>query len=83
MELIARGQPRAKLAEGGDTIELRIPTGHRERITFDLTPNQAMMLQQHLQREVTAFFKFRKDEADWRAENVLAFPFDRVRRAGA
>ena len=41
MELIARGQPRAKLDEWGETIELRVPTGDRERVTFDLTPKSS------------------------------------------
>ena len=81
MELIARGQPRAKLHEAGDVIELRVPTGDREKIVFDLTPNQAMILAQYLEREVIAFFKAQSADKAWRAENVLAFPFDRVRRA--
>lgn len=74
MELIARGQPRARLScEDGETIELRVPTGARERITFDLTPNQAMMLGQDIQQAVIAFYKGRKAAANWRAENVLPF----------
>ena len=74
MELIARGQPRAKLSvEDGETIELRVPTGERERITFDLTPNQAMLLGQYLEHAVRDFFMARKADADWRAENVLPF----------
>jgi hypothetical protein len=81
MELIARGQPRAKLDDTREVIELRIPTGDREKIVFDLTPNQAMLLEQYLRREVIAFFTARREAQDWRDENVLAFPFDRVRRA--
>ena len=74
MQLIATGQPRAKLDEFGETIELRVPTGDRERLIIDLTPNQAMLLGQYIEREVIAFFKTRKAHADWRAENVIAFP---------
>lgn len=81
MELIARGQPRAKLDETGEVIELRIPTGDREKIVFDLTPNQSIVLEQLLYRANMAFWNARKAAKDWRDENVLAFPSDRVRRA--
>lgn len=73
MELIARGQPRAKLDATGSTIELRVPTGDRENITFDLTPNQALLLEQQLQRAILDFFKAREAAKQWRAENVLPF----------
>jgi hypothetical protein len=73
MELIARGQPRAKLDESGEVIELRVPTGDREHITFDITPNQALMLEHQLGRAIREFFVARKEAADWRAENVLPF----------
>lgn len=81
MELIARGQPRAKLDDTGEVIELRVPTGNRERITFDLTPNQSLVLEQHLHRANIAFFKARQASKDWQAENVIAFPFAKARRA--
>lgn len=80
MELIARGQPRAKLHDAGDVIELRVPTGDREKIVFDLTPNQSFVLEQLLHRANMAFFAARREAQEWRDENVLAFPFDRVRR---
>ena len=81
MELIARGQPRAKLHEAGDVIELRVPTGDREKIVFDLTPNQAFILLQSLQQANIDFFKARREAKAWRDENVLAFPLHRARRA--
>jgi hypothetical protein len=73
MQVIATGQPRAKLDEWGDTIELRVPTGNRERLIIDLTPNQAMALQHFLEREMCAFWKAQKAAKDWRTENVIAF----------
>lgn len=73
MELIARGQPRAKLHEAGDVIELRVPTGDREKIVFDLTPNQSFVLEQLLHRANIAFFEARKAAEDWQAENVIPF----------
>jgi hypothetical protein len=74
MLLIATGNPTAKLDEFGEAIELRIPSGRRESVTVDLTPNQCLLLQQQLQRAGIDFFKARKASADWRAENVIAFP---------
>jgi hypothetical protein len=79
MELIARGQPRAKLDDTGSVIELRIPTGDREKIIFDLTPNQSFMLEQLLRRANIAFFEARSAAKRWQAENVI--PISRARRA--
>lgn len=81
MELIARGQPRAKLHEAGDVIELTVPTGDREKIVFDLTPNQAFILAQTLEKANMAFFEARREAQAWRDENVIAFPFHLARRA--
>ncbi len=81
MELIATGQPRAKLDDTGSVIELRVPTGDREKVTFDLTPNQSFVLEQLLHRANIAFFAARREAQEWRDENVLVFPSSRVRRA--
>lgn len=74
MILIATGQPRAKLDEEGEAIELRIPSGSRESVTLDLTPNQAMMLEQQLKRCVIEFMQASRARANATAANVLAFP---------
>lgn len=81
MELIATGQPRAKLDDTGEVIELSVPTGNREKIVFDLTPNQSLVLAQLLERANIEFFKARREAQEWRDENVLAFPFHLARRA--
>jgi hypothetical protein len=74
MLLIATGNPSAKLDESGEAIQLRIPSGKRESVTLELTLNQCIRLRYDLQLATEQFFEARKAAADWRAENVIAFP---------
>ena len=74
-------QPRAKLDDTDSVIELRVPTGDREKIVFDLTLNQAMVLWQQLERAGIEMMKANREAQEWRDENVIAFPFHLARRA--
>ena len=83
MILIATGQPTAKADEAREPITLRIPSGDRECVKVDLTLNQCFMLEQRLRRAAIKMLEASREATEWRANNVLAFPFDRARRAEA